>query len=125
MTIVKPRPIFVRASVEEKELHFLKPELKGKAAVAGYPDLKLPAELKHVSADPGIRREVPGSNRGSLGAGRERCDARNGLYRPFCSLSQKGSADGALVRGFQRMTTMRTPTTCMCRPRRASQRSAR
>ena len=52
MTIVKPRPIFVRASVEEKELHFLKPELKGKAAVAGYPDLKLPAELKHVSAVP-------------------------------------------------------------------------
>jgi len=26
--------------------------LKGKAAVAGYPDLKLPAELKHVSAVP-------------------------------------------------------------------------
>ena len=52
MTIVKPRPVFVRATVEEKELHLLKPELKGRAAVAGYPDLKPRAELKHVSAIP-------------------------------------------------------------------------
>jgi multidrug efflux pump subunit AcrA (membrane-fusion protein) len=42
MTIVAPRPVFVRATVEEKDLHLLKVNLKGRAIPAGYPDVKLP-----------------------------------------------------------------------------------
>jgi HlyD family secretion protein len=52
MTIVKPRPIFIRAAVEEKELHFLKPQMKGRVVVAGYPDLKPSAQLDRVSTIP-------------------------------------------------------------------------
>ena len=50
MTIVNSRPAFVRATIEEKELHLLRPGMKGKAVVSGYPDLKLPAELVRISA---------------------------------------------------------------------------
>jgi HlyD family secretion protein len=52
MTILKPRPIFVHATVEEKDLHFLKPHLKGRVVVAGYPDLKPSAQLARVSGIP-------------------------------------------------------------------------
>jgi len=52
MTIVSPRPLFVRASVEEKDLHFLKPDIKGNAVPVGYPDLKLPARVTQVSYVP-------------------------------------------------------------------------
>jgi multidrug efflux pump subunit AcrA (membrane-fusion protein) len=52
ITLVKPRPMFIRAAVEEKELHFLKPQMKGKVVVAGYPDLKPTAQLARVSTIP-------------------------------------------------------------------------
>jgi RND family efflux transporter MFP subunit len=52
ITIVKPRPMFIRAAVEEKDLHFLKPQMKGKVVVAGYPDLKPSAQLASVSTIP-------------------------------------------------------------------------
>jgi multidrug efflux pump subunit AcrA (membrane-fusion protein) len=52
MTVVLPRPDFVRAQVEEKDLHLIHPGLKGKVTVTGFPDLKLPAEVTDVSALP-------------------------------------------------------------------------
>jgi multidrug efflux pump subunit AcrA (membrane-fusion protein) len=52
LTLVSPRPIFVRAIAEEKDLHFLKPGLTGKVIPAGYPDVKLAAHLESVSAVP-------------------------------------------------------------------------
>ena len=48
VTLVAPRPAVVRATVEEKELHLLHPELKGRAIPTGYPDLKLPARLVRI-----------------------------------------------------------------------------
>jgi multidrug efflux pump subunit AcrA (membrane-fusion protein) len=51
-TLVKPRPVFVRATVEEKERHLLKPGLKGKAVVTAFPDVKLPARVESVSIIP-------------------------------------------------------------------------
>ena len=57
MTVVEPRPVFVRAAVEEKDLHTLREDLKGKAIAAGYPDRKIPARLARVSPIP----QGPGS----------------------------------------------------------------
>jgi HlyD family secretion protein len=52
LTIVTPRPAAIRATVEEKELHLLHPEMKGKAVPTGYPDLKLPARLVRIMPVP-------------------------------------------------------------------------
>jgi multidrug resistance efflux pump len=52
MTIVSVRPFFIRASVEEKDLHALWPEMKGKAVPAGFPDMRLPAHLVRFSTIP-------------------------------------------------------------------------
>jgi multidrug resistance efflux pump len=57
MTVVTPRPFFIRATVEEKDLHLLRPDLKGKAVLAGYPDRKLSATLVRLSAVP----QAPGT----------------------------------------------------------------
>src|SRR5207237_1152552 len=48
LTVAAPRPAVVRATVEEKELHLLHPEMKGRAIPTGYPDLKLPARLVRI-----------------------------------------------------------------------------
>jgi multidrug resistance efflux pump len=52
MTIVKPRPIQVRAVIEEKDLEHVRAGLKGKAVAVALPDLKLPARVESVSAVP-------------------------------------------------------------------------
>jgi multidrug resistance efflux pump len=52
LTIVQPRPLFVRATVDEKDLHWIRPEVKGKAVPTPYPDLKLPAKVVQASAVP-------------------------------------------------------------------------
>ncbi len=52
MTVVAPRPAFVRCSVEEKDLHLLHPGMQGRAVPTGYPDRKLPARLVAISAVP-------------------------------------------------------------------------
>jgi multidrug resistance efflux pump len=52
MTVVTPRPFFIHAVVEEKDLHWLRAGMKGKAVMAGYPDDKLPAKLVQVSVVP-------------------------------------------------------------------------
>jgi multidrug efflux pump subunit AcrA (membrane-fusion protein) len=53
MTIVTTRPLLAEATVEEKDLHWLKPEAKGKATPAGFPDVRLPVTLTHLSSVPG------------------------------------------------------------------------
>jgi HlyD family secretion protein len=52
MTVVSARPIFVRAVVEEKDLHFIRPEMKARVGAAGYPDLKLAGQVSRISAIP-------------------------------------------------------------------------
>ena len=52
MTIVEPRPMFVRATVDENQLSDLRPGLKGTATPTGYPDLNLPVTLDDVSDIP-------------------------------------------------------------------------
>lgn len=52
MTIVKPRPLFVRAVVEEKDLHSLQPGMAGKTTPTMNPDLKLSSKLQNLSTVP-------------------------------------------------------------------------
>ncbi len=56
LTVVKPRPVFVHLTIEEKDVHLVKPGLEGKAKVLFRPDRKLPAKvttLAPVPAAPG------------------------------------------------------------------------
>lgn len=52
VTIVSPRPMEVVATVPEKELHQVKPGVKGKAVPTGYPEMKLEAIVADVDAVP-------------------------------------------------------------------------
>jgi multidrug efflux pump subunit AcrA (membrane-fusion protein) len=52
ITIVNPRPLVVDATVDEKDLHWLKVGARGKAVPTGYPDVHLPAELTSLSGVP-------------------------------------------------------------------------
>jgi multidrug efflux pump subunit AcrA (membrane-fusion protein) len=52
MTVVQPRPMFVRATAPEDQLHRLRPGLKGIATPTGYPELRLPATVDRVSDVP-------------------------------------------------------------------------
>ncbi|HID21629.1 MAG TPA: HlyD family efflux transporter periplasmic adaptor subunit [Planctomycetaceae bacterium] len=52
MTIVEPRPLFVRATVSETELEGLKAGLKGLVVPAGFPERRLPARVQTVSRIP-------------------------------------------------------------------------
>lgn len=51
-TIVKPRPIFVRASATEKEIQYVEVGVGGRAVPAAFPDLKLAAKVEAVAAVP-------------------------------------------------------------------------
>ncbi len=57
MTVVQPKPLFVRATVEEKDLYKLSTGLKGRIAPAGYPSARLAGRLEAVAAVP----KAPGS----------------------------------------------------------------
>ena len=52
MTIVQPRPLFVRAKLPEKELRYVKPDMQGKVVPEGFSDLKLTAAVTQVGAIP-------------------------------------------------------------------------
>jgi len=52
MTIVQPRPMTVRSSVVEKDLHNVRAGIKGTAVPAAFPELKLPVIVDRVSAVP-------------------------------------------------------------------------
>jgi HlyD family secretion protein len=52
MTIVQPRPLFVRASVEEKDLNDIRDGLKAKVVPTALPDVKLPGRVEKVSTIP-------------------------------------------------------------------------
>ncbi|HUT91788.1 MAG TPA: HlyD family efflux transporter periplasmic adaptor subunit, partial [Thermoguttaceae bacterium] len=52
MTIVKPGPMFVRAAVPEKELHWIRPELKGTGRPTAFPDMRLAAAVAEVDPIP-------------------------------------------------------------------------
>ncbi len=52
MTVVQPRPMFIRATVPEDQLYNIRPNLKGVATPTAYPDLKLAAAVDDVSDVP-------------------------------------------------------------------------
>jgi HlyD family secretion protein len=52
ITIVKARPMFLRATVEEKDIDVIKAGLKAKVSPTGYSDLKLSGKVDSVSAIP-------------------------------------------------------------------------
>ena len=52
MTVVEPRPMCIRTTVPESQLHDLRPGLPGTAVPTGYPDLELPAAIDTVSDIP-------------------------------------------------------------------------
>jgi len=52
MTIVQPRPMSIRATVPEKELHKVAAGIEGTAVPTAFPDLKLTAIVSEVAAIP-------------------------------------------------------------------------
>lgn len=52
MTIVRPRPMLIRATVAEKQLQNVRAGIKGTAVPTGYADLKLTAIVSRVAAIP-------------------------------------------------------------------------
>jgi HlyD family secretion protein len=54
MTIVQPRPLVIRATVSERDLHWMRPGLRGTVEATGYPDLKLSAVLSKIDTVPAI-----------------------------------------------------------------------
>ena len=52
MTVVRRRPMFIRATAPEKQLHYLRPGLTCVAIPTGYPDLRLPATIDHLDDIP-------------------------------------------------------------------------
>ncbi len=52
ITIVSARPVFVLATVEEKDLHKLREGMTGNVSPTGFPSLKIPARLASVSRIP-------------------------------------------------------------------------
>jgi len=52
LTVVQTRPMFIRATVPEKQLHYLRVGMKAVARPTGYPDLKLPASIERVDSVP-------------------------------------------------------------------------
>ena len=45
MTVVQPRPMCIRTTINEGDLHDMRPNLKGIATPPAYPDLRLPVTL--------------------------------------------------------------------------------
>jgi HlyD family secretion protein len=52
LTVVKPGPLMVHVTIDEKDVHLLKPGAKGKAKLLVNPDRKLPARLAKLSTLP-------------------------------------------------------------------------
>jgi multidrug efflux pump subunit AcrA (membrane-fusion protein) len=52
LTVVKPRPVVVHLTVEEKDAYLIKPGLDGKARMLFHPDRKLAARVTKVSSVP-------------------------------------------------------------------------
>ena len=52
MTVVDPRPMFIRAAASEDKLHYLRPGVKGIATPTGDPDQKLAVSVDGVSDVP-------------------------------------------------------------------------
>jgi hypothetical protein len=98
LTVVKPRPLFVRAGVDEKDLQYVRAGLTGKAVPTALPDLKLPVKVERVSAVPlgagkfEARLAVTlGADQGSLMPGMT-CDVKLTAYKNDKALTVPASA---------------------------------
>jgi macrolide-specific efflux system membrane fusion protein len=52
ITVVEPRPLFVRVDLPEKDLHLVRAGITGQALPTAFLDLKIPAKVTSVSAVP-------------------------------------------------------------------------
>jgi multidrug efflux pump subunit AcrA (membrane-fusion protein) len=52
LTVVSPRPVVVRLTIDEKDVHLFKPGAKGTAKVLFNPDRKLPARVSKLATVP-------------------------------------------------------------------------
>lgn len=52
MTVVKPRPLFVRASLPEASLHLVRAGIAGRATPTAWPDVRVPVAVEQVSLLP-------------------------------------------------------------------------
>src|SRR5262249_18634146 len=57
MTVVKVRPVFVHVTIDEKDVHLLKPGSEGRAKVPFHPERRLPARLTRLAPLPAAPRE--------------------------------------------------------------------
>jgi Cu(I)/Ag(I) efflux system membrane fusion protein len=71
MTIVAPRPLAIRAVVEEKNLHEVRAGLEGQAVAAGYPELKLRSRIGAIAPIPEAAGEFDARLDVDLGTGAE------------------------------------------------------
>lgn len=52
MTVVQPRPMCIRTTIGEADLHDARPNLKGIATPPAYPDVRMPVKLETISDIP-------------------------------------------------------------------------
>jgi multidrug efflux pump subunit AcrA (membrane-fusion protein) len=52
LTIVSPDPVVIHATVEEKDIHWMKKGMKGKAIPVGFPSKRLPVEVASITPAP-------------------------------------------------------------------------
>jgi HlyD family secretion protein len=69
LTVVKPRPVIVRLSIDEKDVYLIKPGLEGKAKMLVHPDRKLPARVTKLSEVPATPGKFDAQVTLDLGAG--------------------------------------------------------
>ena len=69
ITVLKPGPLELHLTVEEKEVHLLKPDMKGTAKLAARPDRKLSVRVAQVSAAPTAPGKFAALVRFDAGAG--------------------------------------------------------
>jgi multidrug efflux pump subunit AcrA (membrane-fusion protein) len=62
LTVVRPRPLVLNTTVDEKDVALFHKDLKGRATLTAFPELKLPAEVVELEAVPA----TPGSFRAKV-----------------------------------------------------------
>ena len=106
MTVVQPRPMFIRAAAAEEQLHWLRPGLKGVATPTGYPELKLAATIDDVSDVPTAPGSFDVRLSVVLGPQGEVAHARHDLQGEVGPVSEEGchhrAGEGRLARRVER-----------------------
>ena len=99
MTVVKARPLVAHLTIDEKDVHLIKPGLEGKAKVVVNPDRKLPARVTKLGAVPA----APG-----------KFEAQVALdLRPSDAALMPGMACSVKFVPYSKMDAIAVPTKCV------------